>query len=291
MIYRLEEILPKGLQISALVISLLLAFLGSGCGKQGPALGPGAGSSTFQSTGEIRVAVVPAPPITAIEPNSKKPEGYAVDVMDAIAKKAQLRVTYLPSDWATMGAALASRKADVVIGPIFMTEGRAREYAFTDSLFAYAVVAILPSQSEKVRTVEDLQAPGLRIAVGRGGFDSEFVANSMPRASVSAFPPDDPNLPMLEILAGRADVALADHATAMKFVAEHPETKIGFNGEPLSLQYAAFMLRHEDLVLRDFLNLAIRNLDLSGALHNLDAKYANNRAWYARVAHRPDLVR
>jgi ABC-type amino acid transport substrate-binding protein len=96
---------------------------------------------------------------------------------------------------------------------------------------------------------------------------------------------------MLEILAGRADIALADYATATKFVAEHPEVDIAFNGEPVSLQYAAFMLRRNDYLLREYINIALRNLDLSGALSAIDRKYSESRTWYGRVAHRPSLVK
>ncbi len=247
--------------------------------------------SSFSKDSLLKVAIVPAPPITAIDPSSKKPVGYAVDVIDAIGRNAKLKIEYLPSDWATMGAALSSGKADVVIGPIFVTEGRAREAAFTDSLFAYAVVAVVPKGSNKVHKLDDLKTAGLRIAVGRGGFDSEFVSRNMPEAKVSVFPPDDPNLSMLEVIAGRADIALADYATAKRFVAEHPEVELRFEDTPVSVQYAAFMLRQGDTVLRDLLNIALRNLDLSGELSTIDSKYANQKSWYGRVSYHPTLIR
>lgn len=283
----------RTLILSAFVVAIVVASIVASCGRSSQSTPPpqGEGLSSFARDGVLKVAIVPAPPISAFDPISKRAEGYAIDVIDAIGRKSNLRVQHIPSDWATMGAALASHKADVVIGPIFMTEGRAKEYSFTDSLFAYAIVAVVPARASQVQTLADFQKPGLRIAVGRGGFDSEFVSNTMPHASVSAFPPDDPNLPMLEILAGRADIAFADYATASKFVAEHPETKIGLDSAPVSLQYAAFMLRQGDTNLKDFLNLALLNLDLSGALSSIDAKYADQRTWYARTSSRPELVK
>jgi hypothetical protein len=85
-----------------------------------------------------------------------------------------------------------------------MSEGRAREFSFTDPLFAYAIVPAVPKGTTKVRKLEDLRIPGLRAAVGTGGFDTEFISKNIPEANVSAFPPDDPNLSMLEVKARRA---------------------------------------------------------------------------------------
>jgi ABC-type amino acid transport substrate-binding protein len=290
-----KDWLQRGVSLIALFLSIATAIFVIGrdnfSGKTASQERNGINVSHFAKDGVLKVAVVPAPPITEIEPASKRPQGYAVDVINAIAQKGKLQVNYLPTDWATMGAALSSGKADLAIGPIFVTEGRAKEYAFTDSLFAYAIVAVVPTQNSRINKISDLQKPGLRIAVGRGGFDSEFVGNTMPQAAIDVFPPDDPNLPMLEVVAGRADLALADFATATRFVSEHPEITIGLGQEPISLQYAAFMLRHEDMFLRDFINIALRNLDLSGALSVIDKKYANRRTWYARVTARPALAK
>jgi ABC-type amino acid transport substrate-binding protein len=248
-------------------------------------------SSDVAASGKITVAVVPAPPITSFDPTTKQPSGYAVDVINAIARNAKINVEFIPGDWGTMGAALSSGKARAVIGPIFMSEGRAREFIFSDALFAYAVVAVVPKSSHKVQRLEDLKTPGLRLAVGRGGFDAEFVSRFMPQAKQTVFPPDDPNLPALEVIAGRADLALMDFGTAKKFVAEHGEVEMRFQDTPVSLQYAGFMLAQGDTALRDFLNLAMRNLDLSGELSVIDAKYTPQKSWYGRVSLRPTIIR
>jgi ABC-type amino acid transport substrate-binding protein len=277
--------------LAAALLTLALVLTRSPNRAPGAEQQTGSTMARVNKDGVIRVAVVPAPPITAIDPSTKAPNGYAIDVIEALARNSQLKVEYVPSDWATVAATLSSGKADVAIGPIFMTEGRARDFAFSDSLFAYAVVAVTPRNNPKVRTRDDLKAAGLRIAVGRGGFDSEFVRRQMPQASVSVFPPDDPNLPMLEILSGRADVALADFATAQKFIAEHPDLEMKFADDPVSLQYAAFMIRNDDWAWKDFLNVALRNLDLSGEMSAIDGKYAGQKTWYGRVSGRPPVIR
>lgn len=274
-----------GFAIGALALAACL-FVGSGS-----APGSEARRNQLLGDGNLKVAVVSAPPISAIDPATKRAIGYAVDVVDAIAHRAKLKVEYVPADWGTMGAALASGRADLVIGPIFMTEGRARDFIFTDPLFSYAIVPVVARGSTRIKVPEDMKTPGLRIAVGRGGFDAEFVDRNLPQAKQSVFPPDDPTLPMLEIIAGRADLALVDFGTARKFVAEHAQVEIRFEDQPASIQYAGFMLRRDDLWLRDFVNLALRNLDLAGELATIDARYADQKSWYGRVSTKPNIIR
>jgi len=243
-----------------------------------------------KKSGELRVALVTAPPITKLNPSTKTPEGYAVDVIEAVAKNSDLKITYIPSDWGSVSAELSAGNADIAIGPIFLTEGRAKEFSFTDPLFAYAIVAAVPVHGGRVNAKQDLQLNGVRVAVGRGGFDNEFVKKFMPNAKASVFPPGDASLPMLEVLAGRADLAFVDYATGAAFVREHPDVKLLFVEDPISVQYAGFMAP-KDLFFVEFINIALRNLDLSGELDAIDEKYASERTWYGRISSRNNIKR
>jgi|GEM_PF-4650196 len=237
--------------------------------------------------GRINVGVIAAPPISNYDPSNSIADGYSIDVVRAMASKAKLELTFTPVGWDTMTAALDTEKIDVVAGPTFLTEARARDYLFSDPLFAYAVVAVVLKGAPKPRELNDLKLPGLRIAVGRGGFDAEFVTRFMPQALPSVFPSNDATITGLEVVSKRADLALMDYQTAVKFVKEHPEAEIRFESNPISLQYAGYMFRKRDHQLRDFWNVAMRNLDLDGELRALDDRYATQRSWYARLANRP----
>jgi ABC-type amino acid transport substrate-binding protein len=244
-----------------------------------------------KTSGKFTVAVVPAPPISSINPQTGEPEGFAIDVIRQVAERAQLKIEFLPSDWATMSAALNSNKADVVVGPVFFSEGRAKDFIFTDPLLAFAIVAVVPAAQAANFQRSDLFKPGLRIAVGKGGFDAEFVNKFMPKAELKAFPPDDATLPLLEVASGRADVAIADFATADKFAKEHPTIRILFADQPLSLQFAGFMVRGGDEAWVRFLNVALRNMALSGDLKQIEEKYQSHRIWYGTVTEGWTLVK
>ncbi len=239
---------------------------------------------------KLSIGVVTAPPISSYDPNTSTADGYAIDVVRALARKGGLEVSFVPVSWETMTTELDTEKIDVVAGPIFLTETRARESLFSDPLFAFGIVAVVLKNAAIPRELKDLKTPGLRVAVGRGGFDADFVTRFMPEARQSVFPPGDATIPGLEVLAKRTDLALMDYQTATQFVTAHPEVEMRFESNPVSMQYAGYMFRKRDQHLRDFWNIALRNLDLDGELRGLDEKYATKKAWYARVSNRPSIV-
>src|SRR5438105_3859505 len=54
---------------------------------------------------QIRAAIVIYPPTVDLEKGSGKPSGFLIDIMDEIAKRAGLTVTYEPTTWDDLKAA------------------------------------------------------------------------------------------------------------------------------------------------------------------------------------------
>lgn len=269
--------LPFLFSVVALLLAAFVFFRSVDTGLTTPAI-------PHADIHDLRVAVVPAPPASLFDAGTSGATGHSVDLVNAIAERTSLKVTYIAGNWATFGSALNSGQVDLVIGPVFMTEGRAAEFLFTEPVYEFTVVAVVPATGSTVYTIGDTKRPGIRVAVGRGGFDADFVAKNMPKARVSEFPPDDPNLAMLEVQAGRADLAIVDFGTAIRFAKENAGVRV-LEGVVLSRQYAGFMMRPNDLHLKSFLDVALRNLQLSGEGVSVDQRFKTNKIWYSR----PDL--
>ena len=277
-----RDTFSRALAVMAIIVAASTLLIGAFRTQPSPAASKTSALTEIKKSGVIRIAVVPAPPVSSIDPGSHQPKGYAIDVIEAIARNAGLKVEYHSVDWTTVSASIASGETDIAVGPVFNTEGRAKEFSFTNPLFAYAIVAVGTQDNARLQRYDDLFVAGVRVAVGRGGFDNEFVARNMSKAEVATFPGDNPSVPMLEVMAGRADVALVDFATAQTFVKENPTLSILFDARPVALQYAGFMTRQE-WPLVEFFNVGLRNLELSGQLSTIDKKYQEQRGWYGRV--------
>ncbi|MCK6603101.1 MAG: ABC transporter substrate-binding protein [Bacteroidetes bacterium] len=227
----------------------------------------------------LKVGVLSVPPVSLYDAGTKTATGHSVDIIAAIGKRTNLRIEFISSSWETFGSALISNQVDVVIGPIFMTEGRAFEYLFSKPIYDFAVVPVISNENNSINAISDLQKSGLRVAVGRGGFDADFVSKFMKGAIISEFPPNDPNLGMLEVAAGRADVAIVDYGTAVRFAENNSNVRV-LEKMVLSRQNAGFLVRSEDYFLKEFLDVAIRNLKISGELDSINLKYSKSKIWY-----------
>ena len=182
-----------------------------------------------------------------------------------------------------MAAAIQSGRADVVIGPIFRTEARAKEFIFTAPIWSYAIVGVKKQENQLVSSFEDLVQKPIKIAVGRGGFDDEFASRVMRNADIRVLPPENPDASMFEVLAGRTDVALVDRATAKRFIAGHADLTFVADGRPVSLQLASFMLAATNVRLREFLNVALENLAVSGEMSALASPYEKADPWESLI--------
>jgi len=262
--------------LAVAVAALLVAFVRT------PKGGSGDRKNTLQEVlrrQEIRAVAVPIPPMVNIDPQTKKVTGYAVDVIEAIAAKANLKVTYTVADWGNMGSELTSGKNDIVCSGIFMNLDRAKDFSFSDPFTYWGLIAVVRADQQKISGKADLQLPGLRVAALKGEQGFQWASKNMPKAIITPMSGSDLTQPMLEVLAGRADVAFADPGTAHRFISEHREAKILFENDPLDVNAAGFMLRQGDWELQQFLNVGLQQLQLSGELDAIESRYAAQKVW------------
>lgn len=96
----------------------------------------------------------------------------------------------------------------------------------------------------------------------------------MPNATVTALKVEDASQLFLEVLTGRADVALADLEQARAFVAAHPtEVELRFDNPAPVYIPAGFMFRQGDFTFYNFINSALGYAESNGVLRRLDRKY------------------
>jgi len=228
---------------------------------------------------KIRAGVLPAPPSSGYDATTLKASGFFVDVFNAIADKAGIEVEYVPIGWETMDLALGEKNVDVLVGPVYQTVERAKSYSFTYPVVTYANVAVVASSST-ISTLQDLQRPGLRVAVGRDGFDAEFARKSMPQSKLTFFPTGDKTITLTEVASTRADVAIVDYQTAHEFVAKHSNTRI-LETAPLDLQNAAFAVHPDKVALLRVLNIGLSSLAVAGGIDLIARDYESNLFWYA----------
>lgn len=229
----------------------------------------------IQKTKTINAGYIPYPPFVIVDPNTKKLSGYFIDMMNEIvANMGQgIKINYEETTWGTMVVGVQSGKFDVVVSGIFSTIPRSMQVTFTRPVMLVGLSAVARSGDTRFKTDEDLKKPGLTIAVTAGEVGHGYAKQFLPNAKLIVLDTPDITRPMLEVLAGRADVGIADSMSVYNFVDAHKGKAANvFADRPLYL-YGTGLLLPRDLQWKDFLDQAIDFLGYSKVLDRLEAKY------------------
>jgi polar amino acid transport system substrate-binding protein len=228
-----------------------------------------------QRTKVIHAAYIPYPPFVIVDPNTKEVSGYFIELMDEIVSRMgqDIQIEYEETTWGTMVVGVQSGKFDVVVSGIFSTIPRAMQVTFSRPVMLVGLSAVARADDDRFATAEDLEQPGLKIAVTAGEVGHTYAQQYLPDAELTVMDTPDITRPMLEVLSGRADIGIADSMSVYNFVSAHPEqTKNLFAEKPLYL-YGTGLMLPRDLQWKDFIDQSISFLDYSGVLDELEGKY------------------
>jgi len=240
--------------------------------------------STLQKVAEtktVKACYIVYPPTVSAGGDPTKPTGFLIDVMNEIASRGGMSVSYEPTTFDDFAAALKVGKCDIIVAGIFENVARAKEMGFTHPLVYWAgVTAIAPaSKVSAYSTLADLNKPSIRIAVTAGTAEHDFVKRACPAASIMPRADSDIGLTLAEVTAGRADVAFADAVTVRKFLRDKPQVLALFGGRQLNTFATCFVVRQEDLTWLNFLNASIDTMQTDGTIEALSRKHGGDELW------------
>jgi polar amino acid transport system substrate-binding protein len=157
------------------------------------------------------------PPFEMLDETSKQPVGFDVDLMNAIAQKANLQIEFVnvPFDSALTG--MAQCQYDVAVSAITITEERKKSMLFSDPYFAAGQVVTVNSNNSDIKSKEDLGGKKVGAMLGTTG---AIEAEKIPGVIYSAY--DTIDQAFLDVMNGQIDAAIADNPLAIGFVGKNP---------------------------------------------------------------------
>lgn len=225
--------------------------------------------------GTIRIGHEGYPPYVIRDPGSDSVSGYSVDLANFIAGEAGWKIKWVATSPETKIPDLISGRFDVMVEPIFQTIPRATKVAFSRpyAFFGYAA-GIVKAGENRFATVKDVDQKGVTVVVIQGYTDQAFADRTFSQATVRPITVTDAGQLFAEVVAGRADIALADAQQVAAFAKTQPgRVKALWVENPPASVAAGFMLRHGDLPLMSFLNAAIEYAETNGVLAGLNKRY------------------
>ncbi len=259
----------------ALAVALVALFLSMA--KVSPNGEPTNGSTiaVINKSKILRVGYEGYPPYVVKDPATGKLSGFSVDLAEMIAGETGWKVQWIQTSPDTKIPDLQVGKFDVMTEPIFRTIPRATQVSFSRAyMFFGDAAAIVRKGEQRFQTIDDLNSPNVTVVVRQGYTDQTFATNNLPKATLKVLKVDDVSQLFLEVISGKADVALSDLAQVRAFASVHvKDVEARFVDPAPSYIPAGLMLRQGDFAFYNFLNSALDYLEANGDLARLNRKY------------------
>jgi polar amino acid transport system substrate-binding protein len=188
-------------------------LVGAALGFAAGALPPlGAQAGTLEETkkrGTFRVGVTQAPPWFSKDPKTGQwSSGLGISMGKAMADALGAKLETVEVSWGNAIAALQSDKIDIMF-MLDATPERKQAVDFPDSPLLYYSLAVLARDDLAVKTWEDLNKPGVRIAVPQASSMDRFVSEHAAKADLQRFP--DNAAAIAAFQSGRVDAVCLFH--------------------------------------------------------------------------------
>lgn len=225
----------------------------------------------IKDSGTISVGLEGTYPPFSFQDENGKLAGFEVEFSEALAKELGVKVKLQATPWAGILAALESKRLDVVINQVTISEERKKKYDFSEPYTISGIQALVQKKdADKFKTAADLK--GAKVGVGLGTNYEQWLKENVPGAIVKTY--DDDPTKFQDLRVGRIDAILVDRLAALEMVTKTKDT-LAVTGEPFSRQESGIALRKGEPELLDAINKAIDKLRADGTLAQLSQKYFN----------------
>jgi polar amino acid transport system substrate-binding protein len=159
--------------------------------------------------GSFRVGVTQAPPWFSKDPKTGQwSSGLGVSMGKAMADALGVKMETVEVSWGNAIAALQSDKIDIMF-MLDATPERKEAVDFPESPLLYYSLALLARDDLPVKTWEDVNKPGVRIAVPQASSMDRFVSEHAAKADLQRFP--DNAAAIAAFQSGRVDAVCLFH--------------------------------------------------------------------------------
>lgn len=238
-----------------------MAVVLAGCGRSG--------SQTETGPKPLIVGMELAYPPFEMTDEQKRPCGVGVDMVYALGKSLGRPVVIEDIPFTGLILALKGGRVDLVVSSMTATEERARSIDFSDP-YVRTGLGILVPKSSAVKSVEELDQPGRKIAVKRGTTGHTYAMEHFKQAEVLVMESAAPAV--LEVAQGKADGFIYDQLSIYQNWQKYPETTRALL-TPFQRESWAVGIRKGNDELRGQVNAFLKEFRQRGGFEELGDKY------------------
>ena len=244
------------IRFSMIVISVLMLGLFVACNQTDDALVV-ATDATF-------------PPFEYVDEASKEIVGFDIDLMNAIAEKADLDIRYQNVAWDPLLAGMADCQYDMAISAMTILPERAEQFGFSDPYINAGQIITVAVENDTISSPEDLVGASIGAQIGTtGAMEAEAITDSTAKVY------DTYELAFLDLMNGQIDAVIADYPTAVAFVNQNAD-QLKVVGEVFTDEsYGIAFCKGNDALISQ-VNSALSELQSEGLIDELVNKWYGN---------------
>jgi len=174
-----------------------------------------------EASNTLRVGMELTYPPFETQTPAGEPDGISVKLAEALAADLKRPVKIVPMEFSGLIPALKSGSIDLVISSMTATEERRQSIDFSEP-YAFTGLALLVGKNSDAKSIDNLKAPGKRLAVKSSTTSEAWAGKNLPEAKLTAF--TDDAACVLEVVQGRADGFIYDQLSILRYQRKNPDT-------------------------------------------------------------------
>lgn len=210
------------------------------------------------------------PPMEFVE-NGKR-TGFDIELVEAIAKAMGKQVEWVDIDFKGLIPGLMSRRFDMAVSAIYITDERKKVVDFTNSYYAGGLVAMTKEGNTTIKKLADLE--GKKVTVQVGTKSVGYLQEHYPKVQRIEVEKNQEMFNLVDI--GRADAAVTGKPAAFQYVRTRPGLRV--LEEQLTTEEYGMALRKDTPELTRAVNGAIAKLKADGTYAAIVKKWFGNSA-------------
>lgn len=236
-----------------IIVSILMLGLFVGCKQTDDALVV-ATDATF-------------PPFEYVDETTKDIVGFDIDLMNAIAEKAELDIRYQNVAWDPLLAGMADCQYDMAISAMTILPERAEQFGFSDPYINAGQIIAVAIDNDTISSPDDLVGASIGAQIGTtGAMEAEAIMDSTAKVY------DTYELAFLDLMNGQIDAVIADYPTAVAFVNQNAD-QLKVVGEVFTDESYGIAFCKGNEILISQVNTALSELQSEGLIDELVNKW------------------
>jgi len=220
---------------------------------------------------KIRIGTEGAyPPFNVLDENSK-PQGFDIDIANALCAKMQVECEYVIVDWDGIIPALLAKKFDMLVASMSITDERRQVVDFTEPYYTNKLQFVAPKGVDF--KTDNASLKGKIIGVQRATIAGIYLEDNLDKV-VEIKRYDTQENAYLDLAAGRLDGILADIFVQWEWLNNSElGAKFEFKGKPIFEEDKVGIAVRKGDPLKLKLDEALRQIIADGTYQKINEKY------------------